>query len=139
MSKKYLKSLKHDFLEPHGLNYQEIIVKYGAEFTWYNLWIQKNFWGNFKICEPYFKIYHSKRDFIMAQLASTKITDLERGYLGLIVNSNFSRAFGPLEVEGSPLITIARFITFKELIYFNWKVLKFSVTRFLSFCKFINP
>ncbi len=138
MSKKYLNSFKQEFLEPNRLNYDDIIINYGAEFTWYNLYIQNNFWGNFKICEPFFKVYHSERDFSIAQLTLTKLSDLERSYVGVIVNSNFSRAFGPLKFEGSPLKTIAKFIHLKDLVYFNLYVIRFSLIRFLSFFKLLD-
>lgn len=88
-SSKVLKSFKRDYLEANGYTYRDIINIAPYEFTWYNLWIQKSEVIPIKICEPNFKTFHLKQHHIHDVLRGMKIEDWSKGYLGIVVNSNY--------------------------------------------------
>lgn len=88
-SVKALLSLKREFMEKEGLDYKDIIEISPYEFSWYNLWVQKTGCIDIHICEPLFKCFHLKQQHMFYVLQGMKIEDWAKGYVGIIVNSNF--------------------------------------------------
>ena len=88
-SGKVLKSLKEDFMKAKGYSYKNLIEIAPYEFTWYNLWLQKSVCIPIHICEPVFKTFHLKQHHIFNVLKGMNIEDWSRGYVGIIVNSNY--------------------------------------------------
>lgn len=84
-----LSSLKEDFLIPEGLSYKSLISISPYEFSWYNLWLQKTQVIPIHICEPNFKTLHLKQHHINDALRGMTIDQWAKGYLGIIVNSNY--------------------------------------------------
>ena len=58
---------------------------------------------------------HTPRQLVNFELAGTTSSDVARGYIGIVLNSNFSRGFGSLEASSSRAKTLGRFCTFREL------------------------
>lgn len=115
LSSAVLESLRDDFLAPRDWSYAEMLERGPYEFSWYNLWLQKSKVVPIELREPYFKVIHSRHQH--AELAIRGITsrDIARGYLGVIINSNFSRSDGNLSHDASRAETLATYLTWSEL------------------------
>lgn len=88
-SGKVLESLKNDFMQPNNYTYKSLIEISPYEFSWYNLWLQKT-----KVIPIYpighlFKYFHLKQHHIAVVLQGMKMEDWAKGYVGIIVNSNY--------------------------------------------------
>ena len=89
-SGRVLESLKNDFMRPRGYDYKKLIEIAPYEFSWYNLWLQKT-----EVIPIYpigylFKTFHLKQHHIASVLQGMRIEDWAKGYVGIIVNSNYS-------------------------------------------------
>ncbi len=96
-SSAVLKDMEERYLEPNGYRYKDLIEIAPYEFSWYNLWLQKTGAIPLHICEPFFKTIHLKQHHINEVLRGMTIEDWARGYLGIIVNSNFGAGDGNYE------------------------------------------
>lgn len=88
-SSKVLKSLKSDFMIPRGYSYKNLIEIAPYEFSWYNLWLQKTQIIEIHQIEYLFKCFHLKQHHIAYVLSGMKLDDWAKGYIGIIVNSNY--------------------------------------------------
>lgn len=88
-SSKVLKSLKEDFMNPKGYDYKDLIQISPYEFSWYNLWLQKTNVIEIHQIEHLFKCFHLKQHHIGYVLSGMKLEDWAKGYVGIIVNSNY--------------------------------------------------
>ena len=89
MSKKALKSFEHNYLSKFGYTYKDIIKIAPYEFSWYNLWLQKNKDIPIYICEPFFKTYHTQKQYWRDIFSGITEKDLARSYVGIVINGNF--------------------------------------------------
>jgi hypothetical protein len=92
-SAEVLKSFKENYLSIKGLTYKDIISKAPYEFSWYNFWLQKFCFEKIRHREPLFKTFHNEGQLVSYKYQSIRTSDIARGYLGYIINSNFSRDF----------------------------------------------
>ena len=90
MSKKALKSFEHNYLSKFGYTYKDIIKIAPYEFSWYNLWLQKNKDIPIYICEPFFKTYHTQKQYWRDIFSGITEKDLARSYVGIVINGNFT-------------------------------------------------
>ena len=88
-SSKVLKDFKRNFLQPNNYSYRDIIRIAPFEFSWYNFWLQKTECMPIRLCEPNFKTFHLKQHHINEVLRGMTIEDWAKGYIGIIVNSNY--------------------------------------------------
>ncbi|MCM1264175.1 MAG: DUF6492 family protein [Butyrivibrio sp.] len=88
-SGRVLESLRNDFMRPHGYSYKNLIEIAPYEFTWYSMWLQKTEIIPIHIIEPLFKCFHLKQHHIISVMQGMKIEDWAKGYVGIIVNSNY--------------------------------------------------
>lgn len=88
-SREVLRSLKNDFMETHGYSYKNLIEISPYEFSWYNLWLQKSEVISIHPIAYLFKCFHLKQHHIISVLEGMKIEDWSKGYVGIIVNSNY--------------------------------------------------
>jgi len=98
-SSKVLESFYLNYLVPSHLTYSDILKIAPYEFSWYNMWLQKDKTISIKIREPLIKYFHNKyqhQNYIRQEI---KVKDIARGYIGLNINSNYSRDFGIISYE----------------------------------------
>ena len=88
-SSKVLKSLKEDFMKLKGYDYKDLIRISPYEFSWYNLWLQKTNVIEIHQIECLFKCFHLKQHHIEYALSGMRLEDWAKGYIGIIVNSNY--------------------------------------------------
>ena len=119
-----LRSLKEEFLASRKWNYADMLEVSPYEFTWYNMWIQKQQGAAIQRIEPLAKVIHSEYQFVIHSLSGIQESDISRGYLALVVNSNFN----PEEVQAAKPQLISRFLSrrvsrkelFKALCFALW-------------------
>ena len=113
-SARVLKSLKDDFMEPRGWTYEDLLEQAPYEFTWYNMWLQKARIIPIEIREPLVKVFHHEEQELEYALRGITNTDIARGYVALVVNSNYARALQGHDV--SVAAAIARSVSFRTLL-----------------------
>ena len=115
LSLTVLRSLKEEFLAPRGWTYAEMLAHGPYEFSWYNFWLQKSRGIPIEIREPYFKVVHSEQQHEEMMIRGIGLRDVARGYLGIIVNSNFARSWGDISYTTSRSEALARYLTWQSL------------------------
>ena len=98
-SKKVLKSFKEKYLLPRGYTYVDALKKSPYEFSWYNFWLQKDKTIPIEFREPLFKMFHNKSQHLEYLRKKITLKDISRGYLGIVINSNYSRDFGVISYD----------------------------------------
>lgn len=91
MSSAVLQSFKDEFLAPRGWTYADALRFEPLEFTWYNMWLQKGHAIPIHAREPLVKVFHHEGQHIEYMLRGIELSDVARGYLALVINSNFAR------------------------------------------------
>jgi hypothetical protein len=110
-----LESFANDFLEPRGWDYKEALAISPYEPTWYNTWLLHT--GVIEIVprEPNIKTFHNSTQHLDYVLREVTTEDLARGYVAVVVNSNYSRGDGVLSLTTSPTHLLASYISFSDL------------------------
>jgi len=121
-----LKNFMEDFLAPRGWDYKDALTISPYEPTWYNTWLLHT--GAIEIFarEPIVKTFHNSTqhlDYLMREVSNE---DLARGYVAVVVNSNYSRGEGVLSVSTSPKQLLASYVSFPNL--FRAFLRRFRVT-----------
>ena len=111
MSSTVLRSLKEDFLEPRGWTYADMLAEAPYEFTWYNMWLQKSQVIPIAIREPLVKTFHHEGQHLEYALRGIGPDDIARGFVGVVVNSNYARGWSPSSAAEAPEETLARYIS----------------------------
>lgn len=120
LSTLVLEDFEDSFLKEKNYRIIDILQISPYEFSWYNFWLQKRFPEFIHKREPIFLMIHSEVMELAFRIQELRIQDLDetgpaRGYLGLILNSNYSRGFGLIHTTDSRNSSLARLIGFKDL------------------------
>ena len=86
-----LKRLKTDYMSLNNLSYLDLIMLSPYEFSWYNIWLQKSQVMPIHMCEPFFKTYHMAYQQFGDVMSNVDETELSRGYVGVVINSNYTK------------------------------------------------
>ena len=110
-----LKSFLTDFLEPLGWDYKDALKVSPYEPTWYNTWLLHT--GVIEIIprEPIVKTFHNSTQHLDYVLREVNPEDIARGYVAVVVNSNYSRGDGVLSLTTSPKQLLASYVNFGDL------------------------
>ena len=114
-SSAVLRSLKEDFLEPRGWSYRDLMEVAPYEFAWYNFWLQKSRVIPIHMREPLVKMFHHEGQHLEYAMRGITTDDIARGYIGVVVNSNFARSWGDVQAQESSAETLARYVDWKTL------------------------
>lgn len=128
LSRKVMLSFQNNYLKPRNLNYVDILKIAPYEFSWYNLWLQHDKTIDIHIREPLFKCFHHKNQHLEYLLRNIKSSDISNGYIGVIVNSNYSRDFGLINYDDNRLKIISVYLSMKELI----QIISFKIWAILA-------
>ncbi len=115
LSAKVLQSFVHDFLGPRGWDYRDALAEAPYEFSWYNIWMQYARPIEIHQREPWFKVFHHEGHHLEYLIRGITTQDIARGYLGIIVNSNYSRDLGVVSTSASKPENLARYLSYREL------------------------
>lgn len=110
-----LRSFVSEFLNARSWSYSDALEFSPYEFTWYNMWLQKSRVLDIHAREPWIKVFHNQAQHLEYILRGVTIDDLARGYLGVVVNSNYSRGSGVVN-SGSPQEEVlAAYLSYSQL------------------------
>jgi hypothetical protein len=117
MSGKVLRSLREDFMESRGWTYRDLLQRAPYEFSWYNMWLQHSQTIPIYAREPLIKVLHSADDHLRYAITGTTLADVSRGYLGIVVNSNFARTWGTdVAADEDSAVTISRYLSWSLIM-----------------------
>jgi len=115
-----LKSFRDEFLAPHGWRYADALAVSPYEFSWYAMWLQKARPIEIHQREPLVKVFHNEDQHLAAILAGITEADLARGYVGMVVNSNYSRGLGVVGHGDDKPSSLAPYLSYGEVGRVAW-------------------
>ena len=110
-----LQSFVNDFLTPRGWDYRDALAVAPYEFSWYNFWLQKSGVIPIHPREPLVKVFHHEGQHFEYILRGIGLADLARGYLAVVVNSNFTRDLGLINVDASKPVALSPYLSYREV------------------------
>jgi len=110
-----LRSFTEDFLAARGWSYLDALIVAPYEFTWYNMWLQKSRVIPIHQREPLVKVFHHEAQHLEYILRGITTHDIARGYLALVVNSNYSRNLGVMSAALSKPQSLGRYLSYGEV------------------------
>ena len=110
-----LRSFKEKFLEPRGWSYVDALAESPYEFSWYNMWLQKDRTIEIHAREPFVKVFHHEGHHLEYILRGVTQADIARGYLAVVVNSNYSRDLGVVDSSASKPESLSRYLSYGEV------------------------
>jgi hypothetical protein len=110
-----LESFVNDFLGPRDWTYSDALEFSPYEFTWYNMWLQKSGVIAIHPREPWIRVFHNQSQHLEYLLRGIKLSHIARGYLGVVVNSNYSRGLGVVNADSSHSESIATYLSYPQL------------------------
>ena len=126
-SSSILQSLKNNFMDKNNLSYRDLLSISPYEFSWYNYWLQKISGKNIYHGEPFFKIFHNYDQILGSIIQGVNEESIKNSYLGVCINSNFSRAYGQLSLDTMREEILAQsfsFITILKILFYKTLQLK---------------
>lgn len=100
-SSKVLESMYFKFMKPNNLSYSDLINISPYEYSWYNMWLQKDKTIELQIREPLIKFFHQKSQHLDYLRRGVTINDMRRSFIGYNINSNYSRGYGVVSYNES--------------------------------------
>ena len=114
-SSRVLESFREHFLRPRGWSYADAIAFSPYEFSWYAMWLQMAQPIPIHQREPLVKVFHNEDEHLAAILAGITEADLARAYLGVVVNSNYSRSLGVVEHSDDKVESLVPYLSYGEV------------------------
>jgi hypothetical protein len=118
-----LRSFKEEFLAPRGWAYVDALEASPYEFSWYNMWLQKARTIEIHPREPFVKVFHHEGHHLEYILRGVTTDDIARGYLAVVINSNYSRGMGVIDAHASKAESVSRYLSYGEV----WQVIRSKV------------
>ncbi len=103
MSSLILQDFKNNFLAPLSWTYADAMIFERYEFFWYAAWAQKSKVTEINIRHDFVKMIQHQGEHLMFFNAGFRESDFSRDYIGLIVNSNWSRQYGIIDFDNPPV------------------------------------
>jgi len=126
-------SFVSDFLQPRHWAYRDAIEFSPYEFSWYAMWLQKSGVIPIHQREPLVKVFHTEQQHLISLAEGITESDLARGYVAVVVNSNFSRDLGPVPAAGDKPTLLAPYLSYSELAKLSLAKVRNSVSRKSSY------
>lgn len=110
-----LRSFVTDFLTPRGWTYADALAEAPYEFSWYNMWLQKARTIDIHSREPLVKVFHNEGQHLEYILRGIQLADIARGYLAVVVNSNYSRDLGLMSSSAPKPEALSPYLSYGEV------------------------
>lgn len=110
-----LRSFRDDFLAPRGWSYADALAEAPYEFSWYNMWLQKSRVIDIHVREPLVKVFHHEGQHLEYVIRGITVEDIARGYVALVVNSNYSRDIGLISSDSTKPETLSHYLSYGEV------------------------
>ena len=114
-SARVLRSFKTEFLDPQGWSYADALEASPYEFTWYNMWLQKCQPIEIHQREPLVKVFHNESQHLEYIMRGVTTADIARGYVTLVINSNYSRDLGLISADASKPELLGTYLSYGEV------------------------
>ena len=114
MSAAVLRSLREEFLAPREWDYADALALAPLEYSWYCLWLQRTHVIPIHQIEPLVKVFHNEDQHLDHIVGGLTLDDLARGYLAVVVNSNFSRDLGLMPAAAAKPQALAPYLSYGE-------------------------
>lgn len=114
-SSAVLADFRDRFLVPRGWDYSDALAESPYEFSWYNFWLQAHGTMPIHAREPLVKVFHNEDQHLEHIRRGIGVADLARAYVAVVVNSNYSRDMGTVDVTASKPDLLARYLSYGEL------------------------
>ena len=111
-----LRAFHERFLTPRNWDYADALAIAPLEPTWYSMWLQRDRTIPVIPREPVIKTFHNATQHLDYVLRGLTSDDVARGYVAVVVNSNYSRGHGVLSFGDRPAQTLASYVTAGELL-----------------------
>ena len=115
-----LQSFKEDFLIPRGWAYVDALEQSPYEFSWYNMWLQKTCVIEIHAREPFVKVFHHEGHHLEYILRGVSTEDIARGYLAVVINSNYSRGMGVMAADATKAESLSPYLSYGEVWQVFW-------------------
>lgn len=125
LSCKVLESLYNKYILPNNLTYRDLLCISPYEFSWYNMWLQKDKTIQIEFREPIIKIFHHKNHHLEYLQKGITLKDISRGYIGVVINSNYSREYGVVSYEDGDIYDFSM----KEMMLLSYKIIRSPFRR----------
>jgi len=96
----YLERFKLEILEENSWDYLQCVLIAPYEFSWYNYFVQSRNLPHIAV-EPYFKMIHTLEQFLTMKISGISADSISRGYMGVVVNSNFAQSSDIIDIEST--------------------------------------
>jgi hypothetical protein len=116
LSSRVLRSLKTKYMDQKSQTYLDLIRASPYEFSWYNMWLQHDRTIEIHAREHLFKYFHHKNQHLEYRIKGVTLADLARGYVGVVINSNYSRGFGLMSFDANRAALAANYFSKSELL-----------------------
>lgn len=114
-SSTVLASFVADFLRPRGWTYLDALHLAPYEFSWYNFWLQKENTIPIHVREPLVKVFHHENQHLEYIMRGITEADIARGYIGYVVNSNYSRDLGLMNPHATKPEALGPYLSYGEV------------------------
>ena len=128
-SSDVLRSFKHDFLDNRKWSYADALEVAPYEFSWYTLWLQASREIPVHSIEPLVKVFHHEEQHFEYAIRRVTEEDMARGYLAVVLNSNFSRDLGLNPITGDKVSLLAPYLSYQEVVRLISTKLRDSIRR----------
>lgn len=135
LSATVLESFVTNFLKPRGWSYSDALEFSPYEFTWYNAWLLKSNEIAIHAREPWIKVFHNQAQHIEYQMRGVSPADIARGYLGVVVNSNYSRDLGVVNSQDPQSEILASYLSYSQTLGILGSKAKATISRRNPFSK----
>jgi hypothetical protein len=116
LSATVLRSFVSDFLTSRAWTYTDALAEAPYEFSWYNIWLQAATPIAIHAREPWVKVFHHEGHHLEYLMRGVTVADIARGYLAIVVNSNYSRDLGVVSAAATKPESLARYLSYGELV-----------------------
>ena len=79
------------------------------------MWLQKRRPIEIHQREPLVKVFHNESQHLEYVMRGVTAADIARGYLGVVINSNYSRDLGVVQADTSKPDYLARYLSYGEV------------------------
>ena len=111
-----LQSFVSDFLQPRDWRYKDALELSPYEPTWYNTWVLHAQPIQVYPREPLFKTFHNPAQHLDYVLRGITEQDIARGFVGVVVNSNYSRGDGVVPFHLQQYEALASYVPLPTLV-----------------------
>lgn len=111
-----LRSFRDEFLRPRDWGYADALAISPYEPSWYNAWVLHAQPIDVIRREPIVKTFHTPTQHLEYVMRGVSEEDVARGFVAVVVNSNYSRGEGVVPLTEAPHMALASYVSGPDLL-----------------------